>query len=112
MEDDPIQLAAWELYVVRDYSADPSTVEPVPITTREITPRHRDTHFRRGVFLHYLFNDFRHRAKIYSRSSSRGRIPLRILSELPDCGVSLRTADLLADFRHQPGDRLLSPVPR
>src|SRR5215813_14333311 len=112
MEDDSIQLAARELYVVCDYSVHPSTVKPVPITTREITPRHRNSHFRRGVFLHYLFIDFRHRAKIDSRSSSRGRIPFRILSELPDCGVSLRTADLLADFRHQPGDGLLPPVSR
>src|SRR5262249_6918559 len=112
MEDDSVQLAARELYVVCDNSAHPSTVKPVPFTTREITPRHRNTHFCRCVFLHSLFSDFRHRAKIDSRVSSRGKISFRIISELPRCGVSLRAADLLADFRHQPGDRLLSPVSR
>src|SRR5215475_4019427 len=111
MEDDSAQLAARELYLVRNNSAHPSTVKPVPLTTREITPRHRNTHSCRRVILHYLFSDFRHRAKIDSGSSSRGGISFRIISELLYFGVSLRTADLLADFRHQPGDRLLSPVP-
>src|SRR5262245_27996710 len=112
MEDDTVQLAARELRMVLDNSAHPSTVQPVPFTTREITPGHRSAHYRRRVILHYLFSDIRHRAKIDSRPSSRDGVYSRIISELLYFGVSLRTADLLADFRHQSGDRLLSPVPR
>src|SRR5262245_19310278 len=112
MEDDSVQLAARELCVVCDDSVHPSAVKPLTFTTRETAPRHRDTHSGRRVFLHYLFNDFRHHPKSDSRTSPWGSASFRIISELPYRRVSLRIVDLLADYRYQPGDRILSPVSR